>query len=128
MLSHNGWCENFGKRLDPTTDSTRLRVVISTDFPPLDVIPGGAGYGPADRRSDPDDVQSMVRFLLYTDNFDVDGLIASAGTFANIAKKQNILDILNLYQKVYPNLKKHDPGYPTAAYLRSVTFQGRDNT
>ncbi len=128
MVPYNGWCKNSGKRLDSKTDSTRLRVVISTDFPPLDVIPGGAGYGPADRRSDPDDVQSMVRFLLYSDDFDVQGLIASAGTFANVANKQNILDILKVYKKVYPNLKKHVPGYPTAAYLRSVTFQGRDNT
>lgn len=108
--------------------SFRPRVIISTDFPPLDVIPIKAGNGPDSLRSDPDDIQSMVRFLLYTDDFDVEGLIASAGTLANIANKQNILDILKLYQKVYPNLKKHDPRYPTAAYLRSVTFQGRDNT
>lgn len=108
--------------------TVKPRVVISSDFPPLDVIPGGAGYGPADKRSDPDDVQSMVRFLLYTNDFDVEGLIASAGTKANIANKQNILDILKLYQKVYPNLKKHDTEYPTASYLRSVTYQGRDNT
>ena len=114
----------------PGPDSTggKLRVVISSDFPPLDVIPGGAGYGPADKRSDPDDIQSMVRFLLYTDDFDVEGLIASAGTFAGIARKQNILDILNLYDSVFVNLKEHDARYPTPDYLRSVTWQGRDHT
>ena len=63
------------------------RVIISSDFPPLDVIPGGAGYGPAEKRSDPDDIQSMVRFLLYANEFDMEGLIASSGTFANVANK-----------------------------------------
>ncbi len=121
---------SFAHSDKPSPDSTgrKLRVVISSDFPPLDVIPGGAGYGPADKRSDPDDVQSMVRFLLYTNNFDVEGLIASAGTFAGIARKQNILDILNKYDSVYVNLKKHDARYPTPDYLRSVTWQGRDHT
>lgn len=104
--------------------STRPRVIIMSDFPPLDVIPGGAGYGPQEKRSDPDDVQSMVRFLLYVNEFDVEGLVASAGTFANIAKKQNILDILDLYDKVNENLNRHDPRYPTADQLRSIVFQG----
>ena len=69
----------------------RLRVVIMTDFPPVDVVPGGMGFGAPERRSDSDDVQSMVRFLLYTNEFDVEGLIATSATFANVADKQNLL-------------------------------------
>ncbi len=107
---------------------TKPRVIILSDFPPLDVIPGGAGHGPAERRSDPDDVQSMVRFLVNANEFDVEGLVASAGTFANIARKQNILDILGLYDQVDENLRKHDSRYPTADQLREVTWQGRDGT
>lgn len=105
--------------------SAKQRVVISTDFPPLDVCMSGCA---ADHTSDPDDVQSMVRFLLYANIFDVEGLIASSATFANVAKKQYIIDILNLYAKVYDNLIKHDTAYPTADYLKSVTFQGRSGT
>ena len=105
--------------------TARPRVIISADFPPLDVIPGGAGHGPAEKRSDPDDVQSMVRFLLYTNEFDVEGLIASSATFANVANKEHILDILDFYDQVDENLKQHDPQYPTADYLRSVTWEGR---
>jgi len=82
----------------------------------------------ADHTSDPDDVQSMVRFLLYTNELNVEGLVASSGTFANIARKQNILDVLDLYAKVYDNLKAHDSQYPSPDYLRSVTFQGRSGT
>lgn len=107
---------------------TKPRVIILSDFPPLDVIPGGAGHGPAEKRSDPDDVQSMVRFLVYANEFDVEGLVASAGTFANIARKRNVLDILDLYDQVDENLRKHDSRYPTADQLRAVTWQGRDGT
>jgi hypothetical protein len=100
---------------------SQLRVVISTDFPPLDVCMSGC---PADHTSDPDDLQSMVRFLLYSNEFEIQALMASSATFANIAKKENILDILELYDKVDENLRKHDPHYPASSYLRSVTFQG----
>ena len=119
--------EGYSQAAGKTTDHKAPRVIITSDFPPVDVIPVGANSGPADKRSDPDDVQSMVRFLLYTNDFDIEGLVASAGTLANIARKQNILDMLNLYDQVDENLRKHDPRYPTADKLRSVTWQGRDN-
>jgi hypothetical protein len=104
---------------------SQIRIVISTDFPPTDVCMSGC---PADHTSDPDDIQSMVRFLLYANEFDVEGLVASSATFANIARKQNILDILELYDQVDENLRKHDALYPTANHLRSVTFEGLSGT
>lgn len=108
--------------------STRPRVVIMSDFPPLDVIPVGAGTGPANKRSDPDDLQSMVRFLLYANEFEVEGLIASAATLANVADKQNIMAMLNLYEQVEKRLQAKDARYPTARQLRAVTWQGRTGT
>ena len=101
------------------------RIVISTDFPPLDVCMSGC---PSDHTSDPDDIQSMVRFLLYGNEFEIEGLIASSATFANVARKQNILDILELYDQVDENLRKHDTRYPTANHLRKVTYEGLSGT
>lgn len=92
------------------------RIIISTDFPPFPVT-----------NSDPDDVQSMVRFLLYSNEFNIEGLIASAGTFDMVAEKKNILAVLDEYDKVDENLRKHDPKYPTASELRAVTFEGKGN-
>jgi len=83
----------------------RCRVIVSTDI-------GG---------SDPDDFQSMVHYLLYTDVFDTEGLISSpwgAGT------KQDILDVIDAYAKDYPNLIRHSQDYPEPDYLRSITKQG----
>jgi len=110
--------------------SPAMRVIISTDFPPLNVIPvkGVKKGDPPERCSDPDDVQSLVRFLLYANEFEVEGLIASAGTFANVARKQNILDMLDRYAQAEEHLRRHDARYPTAEKLRSITWQGRDGT
>lgn len=106
----------------------QLRVVISSDFPPTDVKAISLGVGAADHRSDPDDVQSMVRFLLYANEFDVEGLVVSSGTLANVARKQNMMDMLSIYDQVDENLRKHDTRYPTAEALRLVTFQGLSGT
>ena len=109
-------------------NSSKLRVIISSDFPPLDVCNGNDCKCAPSRCSDPDDVQSMVRFLLYANEFDIEALIASSATFANYAEKQHILDIINLYDQVDENLRKHDSDYPSPDALREVTFQGRSGT
>lgn len=129
LLATLAWAqEGTPKAAGGSAKPTALRVIISTDFPPLDVIPvkGVQKGDPPEKCSDPDDVQSMVRFLLYANEFEVEGLIASAGTFANVARKQNILDMLNLYDQVDENLRRHDVRYPTAEKLRSVTWEGRN--
>lgn len=128
VLTYSQTSERKGIKNGSDKDATKPRVIIMSDFPPLDVIPVKASYGLPEKRSDPDDVQSMVRFLLYTNEFDVEGLIATAGTKAYVARKQNILDILNIYDQVDENLRKHDDRYPTADQLRWVTWQGRDGT
>jgi len=92
---------------------SQYRVIITSDFPSFPVT-----------NSDPDDVQSMVRFLLYSNDFDVEGLVNSAGTFDMIAEKKNIFAALDKYDEVDENLRKHDPKYPTADYLRSITYEG----
>ena len=86
------------------------------------------GDVPNDHKSDPDDLQSMVRFLLHANEFDIEALMATSGTFANRANKKNILDVIDRYAQVYPNLKKHDAQYPDPDRLRAVTFEGLSGT
>ena len=57
---------------------------------------------------------------------DVEGLVASAGTFASVARKQHILDPLDVYGRVVGNLQRHEPRYPGVDRLRAVAWQGRD--
>lgn len=112
----------------PAADKSRPRVVVSTDFPPLGVIPGGAGFGEDEFRSDPDDVQSMIRFLLYTNELKVEGLIASAATVANYASTRGIDDLITLYDQIDENLQGHDPAYPSADVLRALTWLGQSGS
>ncbi|TWT35254.1 hypothetical protein KOR34_01420 [Posidoniimonas corsicana] len=104
---------------------SKPRVIVTSDFPPIGVVKGG--NVPNTMKSDPDDMQSMVRFLLYSNELEVEGLVASAGTFAMEAHKKNILGVLDQYEKVYDNLRSHDSRYPSPDYLRSVTFEGKGN-
>ncbi len=123
---------SFQDSMTNTSDGSLIsktpRVIICTDFPPLDVIPGGVGYGPAEKRCGPDNIQSTVRFLLYSNEFGVEGLLAASATLAGIANKQNILDILSLCDQVDENLRKHDIRYPTTDQFKAFTWNGTNRT
>ena len=76
-----------------------------------------------------DDRCSMVHFLLYTNDMQVDGIIQTNSCFQKRGwshepwlKKQ-----LDAYEKVYPNLKVHDANYPTPDYLRQRVFVGDED-
>ena len=75
---------------------------------------------------DPDDQQSMVRFLVYANEFDVEGLIATtSGWKRDRVSPEAIRERLDAYAQVRPNLLRHAPGYPTTESLMRVTKAGR---
>ncbi len=83
----------------------RPRLIITTDI-------GG----------DPDDQQSLIRLLTYANEFEIEGLIASAsGTPGELRQKivqpQLIRRVVEAYGQVRDNLALHAPGYPAAAQL-----------
>lgn len=83
------------------------RILISTDI-------GG---------TDPDDNQSMTHLLMYSDKFHIEGLVSSPSY--GEGKKAEILRMIGLYEKDLPKLRRHQKGFPSPDYLRSVTKQGR---
>lgn len=88
--------------------SKKLRVVVLTDI-----------------EADPDDTQSMVRFLTYCNQWDVEGLIATTSIHQKTrVAPESILKVLDAYDKVQPNLLKHEPGYPTALVLKTKVKKG----
>ena len=71
---------------------------------------------------DPDDQQSMIRLMHYANEFEIEGLIASAaGTPGELKKEivrpELIREIVEAYSKVQPNLRLHDPAFPEAKTL-----------
>ncbi len=97
------------KRADSQALNDRPRVIVTSD-------------------GEIDDECSMVRFLLYASEFEVEGIITSSSQYHwhghNWAGDDWIDPYLEAYSEVYPNLVMHDADYPTPEYLKSVTFLG----
>ena len=94
----------------------RLRLIIETDA-------GG----------DPDDEQSLVRFLLYANEWDVEGIIANrlrVRDGENLNRERTGLGIVRALVKAYgdcwPNLVQHDGRYPKPELLLARTVAGYD--
>ena len=83
------------------------RILISTDI-------GG---------TDPDDNQSIAHFLMYSDLFDTEGLVSSPSYGSG--SKAELLRMIDLYEKDFPQLKKYNKNLATPKYLRSICKQGR---
>ena len=96
----------------------RIRVLIETDA-------GG----------DPDDEQSLVRFLLYSNEWDVEGIISNRPV-ARDRENRNpertglgiIQRLVKAYGECYPNLVRHDPRYPKPEVLLRRTVAGYDDS
>ncbi|MCP3143338.1 nucleoside hydrolase-like domain-containing protein [Pyxidicoccus xibeiensis] len=81
---------------------------------------------------DPDDQQSMRRLMLYSNEVELTGLIASAAGTAGelpnpIVRPDLIHAIVNDYETVQPNPAKHATGYPLASTLRVRVKSGSPN-
>jgi hypothetical protein len=87
----------------------RPRVVVMTDI-----------------ANEPDDQMSLVRFLLYSNQMDVEGLVATTSTWMKARVRPDvILSVLGAYEKVQPNLRKHAAGFPEASALRADVAPGQ---
>ena len=78
---------------------------------------------------DPDDQQSMIRLMVYANEFDLELLIASAaGTRGElkeaITRPDLIHQIVDAYGEVLPNLKRHAAGWPEHATLKARICSG----
>ncbi|MDR2254188.1 MAG: DUF1593 domain-containing protein, partial [Bifidobacteriaceae bacterium] len=120
---------------DPTpaaaadADAPRVRVLALTD-------------------AEIDDQSTMLRFLLYSSDYDIAGIIHqnsiwqqdghwTTQTNAGSARPPGTnpdgtptswwQDQFAAYAEVYPNLVKHNPNYPTPEYILSVNKRGNDN-
>lgn len=60
---------------------------------------------------------------MYSDRFDIEGLVSSP-SYGN-GSTSEIFRMIDLYQLDLPKLEKHQSGFASPDYLRSVTKQGR---
>ena len=92
-------CNGSGKR-----DSIP-RVLISSDI-------GG---------TDPDDFQSMIHLFMYADLVRIEGLVLSP---FEEGRKKDFLDVIDLYEEDFSQLKEHSEDFPDPSSLRSICMQG----
>jgi len=75
-----------------------------------------------------DDRDSMIRFLLYANEFEIEALIYNSSRFHWLgnawAGTEWISDEIDMYSRVYPFLRQNADGYPTPEFLRSRTYVG----
>jgi hypothetical protein len=75
-----------------------------------------------------DDRCSMVRFLMYTNEWDTEGIVYCSSRFHWLGNTWSGVEWINAqldqYDRVYPNLKKNADGYPTAEELRTKVYVG----
>ncbi len=77
-----------------------------------------------DITNEPDDQESLVRLLVYSNEYDLEGLVATTSThLRGQVRRDKIEGLVRDYGKVKPNLDKHAPGYPTMEYMLSITTE-----
>lgn len=78
-----------------------------------------------DIEADPDDTQSLVRLLLYSNEIDIKGIIATTSCWLqNSIHPNSIQRVIQAYEKVQPNLLKHQPNFPEARTLTPLVKSG----
>ena len=79
----------------------------------------------SDIEADPDDTQSFVRLLLYSNQIDIEGMIATTSCWhRNSVEPQSIENIIQAYGKVRINLEKHEADFPNETELLSLVKSG----
>ncbi|SRR6266436_9594433 len=76
--------------------------------------------------NEPDDQMSLTRFLLYSNDFDVEGLVAVTSTWQRKKVSPEIIQkVLSNYGKIRSNLLKHANEFPALEDLSNVIKPGQ---
>lgn len=79
-----------------------------------------------DMENEPDDSQTMVRLLMYSNEVDIDGLVAVTSRWVqNDVFPESIADRIRAYGIVRPNLLHHADGWPEPEELLAKTAGGQ---
>ncbi|BDC50529.1 hypothetical protein F183_A28450 [Bryobacterales bacterium F-183] len=99
----------FGAMTFAAEPMQKLRVIVLTDI-----------------ENEPDDTQSMIRFLTYANQWDIEALVATTSVHQKKrVAAEKIREVVEAYGKVHANLSLHEPGYPTARFLLDRIREGR---
>jgi hypothetical protein len=96
-------------RVDPFV--VKPRVIVLTDI-----------------ANEPDDQMSFVRLLVSSNQFEIQGLVATTSRHLRANPRPDVLrSVLEAYGKVQANLATHEPGFATADALTKLVTAGQDS-
>jgi hypothetical protein len=79
-----------------------------------------------DIENEPDDTESLVRLLLYANDIELRGLVATTSThLRGGVHPESIRRVIGRYAQVLPQLRRHDPAYPSDAELLARVVPGQ---
>lgn len=79
----------------------------------------------SDIEAEVDDTESFVRLLLYSNEIDIKGMIATTSVWKRSSvAPESIGKIIHAYGKVQPNLLKHQAGFPDEKSMVALVKQG----
>lgn len=91
-----------------TQEEQKSRVIILTDV-----------------ENEPDDTESLVRLLLYSNMLDIKGIIATTSVhMKREVHSESVLRVIQAYGRIQDNLLKHESGFPEADSLLQIVMQG----
>jgi len=80
----------------------------------------------SDIGNEPDDQMSLTRLLLYSNELDIEALIAATSTWQkNVIHPETMRTLIAAYGQVRPNLELHATGWPTADELNNRVYSGQ---
>jgi len=80
----------------------------------------------SDIGNEPDDQMSFVRLLIYSNEFDIEAMIATTSTWQKTATHpETMRQLLDAYSQVRPNLLLHAKGWPEASTLADRVYTGQ---
>jgi hypothetical protein len=109
-----------------TNNCSRSSSSSKTEFVQSAVLDKPRVINMTDLGADPDDEQSLVRFLTMSNEYDIEGLIVCTSCWKQSQSNTAMLTkLLNAYGQALTNLNIHAKGFPSLAYLQSVSKLGQ---
>lgn len=100
--------------------------LLSTNVCSQNIISKPRVFVFTDMSNEPDDEESMVRFLVYSNEYDVEGLVANTSCWLKERVREDLIrKQLIAYAQVRDNLIKHADGFPEYKTLEAVTCSGQ---
>lgn len=80
----------------------------------------------SDIGNEPDDQMSFVRLLMYSNELDIEAMIATTSTWQKTkTHPETMRELIDAYGEVQPNLMRHAKGWPEAAGLKARVYEGQ---